>query len=406
MGRGRPRMSPHRHPPHDPPMVEQSPPAGARVVIAGAGMSGIEASLALRDFADGRAAVTIVDPGRRFAIPASATGSAFGIPPSVDLPLGRVVSRTGAALRRSHLVAVDGRRHLALLAGGELLRYDRLIVAVGPRASVTLPLALTFRGHADVEELRGLVGGVVAHAERGGETDLAVVIPEGCGWPLAAYEIALMTREHLVAAGHGGATRVTVITAEPTPLAGFGPLAGAAVVRKLRRMDVEVVPGVDVTRLDWGRIDLSDGTSRSVDRVVALPVMRGPSLAGLPADDAGFVLCGEDGTVAGAPGVHVIGDAGTFPVKRAGIACQQADSVAAAVARDLGMDAEDLPFLPPMPEWVWDGTDGWLLRERRPAETTGEDTRWWPVPKMSGRFLAPFLHELAQMPVPAHVAGA
>ena len=386
-------------------MADPTPPAGARVIIAGAGMAGIETALALREFAGGRANVTMIDPGRRFAIPASATGSAFGIPPSVDIPLPRVVSRTGAALRKAHLVAVDGRRRLAMLAGGELLRYDRLVVAVGPRSRASIPEALTFRGHADVEELRGLVGGVVAHAERGGDTDLVVVIPPGCGWPLAGYEIALMTREHLVAAGHGDTTRVAVVTAETVPLSIFGPLAGGAVVRKLRRMDIDVVTGAEVASLDWGRLTLADGTSRPVDRVIALPVMEGPALSGLPCDEHGFVVCAEDGTVEDAPGVQVIGDAGGFPVKRGGIACQQADSVAASVAREMGIDAEQLPFMPAMPEWVWDGTDGWLLKERTLAEG-GDGTRWWPVPKMSGRFLAPFLHELAQLPVPAHVAGA
>jgi sulfide:quinone oxidoreductase len=391
---------------HHPAMVDASSPAGPRVVIAGAGVAGIEAALALREFTGGRASVTTIDPGQRFAIPASATGSAFGIPPSVDLPLARVVSRAGAALRRSHLVAVDGRRRLAMLAGGELLRYDRLVVAVGPRTRVSIPAALTFRGHADVEELRGLIGGVVAHAERGGDTDLVVVIPTGCGWPLAGYEIALMTREHLVAAGHGDATRVAVVTAESVPLAMFGPLAGGAVVRKLRRMDIEIVTGAEVDALDWGRLTLSDGSTRPVDRVIALPAAQGPALAGLPCDQDGFIICAEDGTVADAPGVHVIGDAGAFPVKRGGIACQQADSVASGIARDLGLEVEELPFMPAMPEWVWDGTDGWLLKERSLAEESGDVTRWWPVPKMSGRFLAPFLHELAQLPVPAHVAGA
>jgi sulfide:quinone oxidoreductase len=386
-------------------MAEASSPAGARVVIAGAGMAGIETALALREFTGGRANVTVIDPGRRFAIHASATGSAFGIPPSVDLPLARVVSRTGAALRKSHLVAVDGGRRLAMLAGGELLRYDHLVVAVGPRTRASIPEALTFRGHDDVEELRGLVGGVVAHAERGGDTDLVVVIPPDCGWPLAGYEIALMTREHLVAAGHGGSTRVAVVTSEAVPLSTFGPLAGGAVVRKLRRMDIEIVTGAEVTSLDWGRLTLADGSTRPVDRVVALPVTEGPALSGLPSDEHGFVICAEEGTVEGAPGIHVIGDAGAFPVKRGGIACQQADSVASAVARDLGIDAEELPFMPAMPEWVWDGTDGWLLNERS-LDEGGDGTRWWPVPKVSGRFLAPFLQELAQMPVPAHVAGA
>jgi len=387
-------------------MVETPPTPHAQVVVAGAGMAGIEAALALREFAGERAAVTVVDPGRRFAIPASATGSAFGIPPAVDVSLTRIVARTGATLRRSHLVAVDARRQLAMLAGGELLRYDDLIVAIGPRLAPGIPEALTFRGHPDVDELRSLVDAVVSHAERGGDTDVVIIIPDGCGWPLAGYEIALMAREHLLAAGHGDLCRVAVVTAEDVPLSCFGPLAGAAAVGKLRRTGIEIATGARVTEFDWGRLVLGDGTTRAADRVVSLPVMRGPALGGLPMDPEGFVRCEPDGTVAGVPGVRVVGDAGTFPVKRGGIACQQADSVAAAIARRLGAGVDALAFMPAMPEWIWDGADGWLSHEREMELERGEDSgAWWPVPKVAGRFLAPFLHEIATTPTPAAGKG-
>ncbi len=370
-----------------------------RIVIAGAGIAGIEAALALRAFADDRAVVTVIDPGRRFAIPATATGSAFGIAPTIDVPLSRVVERTGAALRSSRVVAVDVGRRLAMLAGGELLGFEHLIVAIGARATSHLPEALTFRGHADVGELRGLVDSVTAQADRGGDADLVVVIPARCGWSLAGYEIALMTREHLVAAGHGDACRLAVVTAEDVPLAMFGARAGGAVVRKLRRADVEIVTGSTVSAFDWGRLVMGDGTIRAADRVISLPVMRGPALQGLPMDADGFVRCDPAGGVAGAPGVRVVGDAGTFPVKKGGVACQQADSVAASIARGLGAEVEELPFMPAMPEWVWDSADGWLLRDRGLTPTpNGDATGRWPVPKMTGRFLAPFLHDLSHLP--------
>ncbi len=134
------------------------------IVVAGAGIAGIETALALRAFAGDRAAVTVVDSGRMFAIPATATGTAFGIIPSVDVPLSCVVARTRAALRRSHMVAVDSRRRLAMLAGGELLRFENLVIAVG--APPHLPDALTFRGHPDVDELRSLVEDTETDADR------------------------------------------------------------------------------------------------------------------------------------------------------------------------------------------------------------------------------------------------
>ncbi len=365
-------------------------------------MAGVEAALALREFAGDLADVTVVDPGRRFAIPASAAGSAFGISPPIDVALSRVVARAGASLRRSHLVGVDPGRRLVMLAGGEIIRFDHLIVAVGPRLVPPLPEALAFRGHPDVQELRALIDGVVRHLERGGDAELAIVIPAGCGWPLAGYEIALMAREHLVAGGHGDMCHVAVMTAEDVPLGTFGPLAGGAVAGKLRRTGVEIVTGATVTHFRWGQLEMGDGTTRGADRVVALPVMRGPALCGLPMDAEGFVRCEPDGTLPEAPGVRVVGDAGTFPLKKGGIACQQADSAAASIARALGGDVEELPFMPAMPEWVWDGADGWLAIDGEPLLDGGQDpARWWPVPKVTGRFLAPFLQEIARAPTPA-----
>ena len=295
-----------------------------------------------------------------------------------------------------------------MLAGGELLRYDDLIVAIGPRLEPSIPEALTFRGHRDVDQLRNLVSGVVSHSERGGDADVVVVIPAGCGWPLAGYEIAVMTREQLVAGGHSERCRVTVVTAEEVPLAGFGPGAGAAVAAKLRRTGIEIVAGARTEGFDWGRLRLTDGTMRPADRVICLPVMRGPALDGVPTDAKGFLRCGPDGAVEGAPRVRVVGDAGAFPVKRGGIACQQADSVAASISRRLGADVDDLPFMPAMPEWVWEGADGWLAGGDGPHPDGDVPAPWWPVPKTAGRFLAPFLHELAAVstPLPAQDLSA
>ncbi len=261
-----------------------------RIVVAGGGMAGIETSLALADFTGGYAGVTVVDAARRFAVPATAAGTAFGIAPPVDLPLSQVVARTGATLRPSRLVAVDPRRRLAMLAGGELLVYDHLVIAVGGQRVARIPQALTFRGHIDVEALRGLVEGVVLHAERGGSTDLAVVIPPRCAWPLTGYEIALMAREHVVAVGQGARCEVRVLTAEDVPLAAFGPSAGGSVVQALRRAGVEIVTGAAVTSFDWGQIRSADGRVHPADRVVALPEMRGPAIEGLPSNDDGFIL--------------------------------------------------------------------------------------------------------------------
>ena len=71
-------------------------------------------------------------------------------------------------------MAVDPLRHVAMLAGGELVTYDALVVAVGARAEPQLEEALTFTGHAEIAELRALIDAIAASAARGGRTDLAI----------------------------------------------------------------------------------------------------------------------------------------------------------------------------------------------------------------------------------------
>lgn len=380
----------------------------ARVLVAGAGIAGLEAALALRELAGARAAVEIVDPGRRFRLAATATGRAFGVGAGIDVPLGLLVARTGAALRRGRLVAVDPPRRLAMLAGGELLTYDRLLVAVGARPEPVLPEALTFTGHREAAEVRALVEGIAEAAARGAWTDLAVVVPPGTGWPLAAYEIALIARAHLADRGLAERSRVTVVTAEDTPLAAFGPEAGAEMARALAEAGVGVSAGAVVRDWRWGRLELAGGDALTADRVIALPALRGPAIEGLPSDAHGFVRSAPDGAVPGAPGVWAVGDAGSFPVKQGGIACQQADAAAAAIARELGAAVAPVPFEPVLRGWAWDGGAGHFLRadlrgghDESPGRA-GRDPLWSPVSKVAGRFLGPFLQGLDEVMVDLH----
>jgi sulfide:quinone oxidoreductase len=293
-------------------------------------------------------------------------------------------------------VAVDGRRRIAMLAGGELLPYDHLIVAVGARSEAPLADALTFRGHADAAELRALVDGIAEHAARGARSELAIIVPGRCGWPLTAYEIALMVHEHLASERQAGACRITVLTAEETPLAAFGADVGPTVARTLGRAGVTVRAATSVTRFRWGRLDLADGQAIPADRVVALPSLSGPRIDGLPADAHGFIDCAADGTVAGAPGVRVIGDAGSAEVRQGGLACRQADHAAVAVAHDLGFEVTLPPLAPGLTEADWDPAGRWHDHgDGRDVVTSLP----WPVPRLSGRFLAPFLNEISH-PLP------
>ena len=90
------------------------------------------------------------------------------------------------------------------------------------------------------------------------------------------------------------------------------------------------------------------------------------------------------------------GDATTFPVKQGGLAAQQADAVAEAIAASVGADIDPQPFRPILRGTLLTGGPARYLR----ADISGaagddslisDDALWWPPNKLSGRYLAPYL---------------
>jgi sulfide:quinone oxidoreductase len=71
-----------------------------------------------------------------------------------------------------------------------------------------------------------------------------------------------------------------------------------------------------------------------------MPVLEGPPIAGIPADPHGFIAVGSRGEVRGLTGVYAAGDITTSTIKHGGIAAQQADVVAATIARRAGAEVE------------------------------------------------------------------
>lgn len=372
--------------------------APLRVLIAGGGIAGLEAALALRALGGQAVGATVVDPGRRFTVPGTATARAFGFGTAVDLRLADVVDRAGATLVPGRVAAVDPARHAVLLEGGELLTYDALVVAVGATPVTAVPGALTFRGPQDVEAVRGMVDDVSHRALRGADVEMAIVVPPGCGWPLAAYELALMTREHLAGQGAGDSVAIRVVTSEETPLGLFGPDASAVVQGTLARSRIDVQAGADVRCWSAGCLRLAGGATIRADRAIALPVQRGPAVEGLPADALGFIPSGPDARVPGIDDVWAVGDGTTNPVKQGGVACRQADVAAAQIVAAASGGAAPQGDEDPaaLSAWMWDGRRGRVLPSGAPgpAEGAADPTPAWPVAKVGGRFLAPFLRDM------------
>jgi sulfide:quinone oxidoreductase len=195
---------------------------------------------------------------------------------------------------------------------------------------------------------------------------------------------------------------ITVVTPEPEPLRIFGAAAGAAIRDMLAARGVELVTGARPLAARDGRLMLQGAEPLASDAVVALPALSGPHLYGLPADGDGYLPVDAHGRVAGVDGVYAAGDATTFPIKQGGLATQQADAVAEAIAEDLGVRHGAAPFRPVLRGLLLTGGAPLYLRAElsEPAEAATARTLrgvasgralWWPPGKVAGRYLAPYL---------------
>jgi sulfide:quinone oxidoreductase len=358
------------------------------VLIAGGGVAGVEALLAFAALAPDRVAVELMAPVADFEYRPLSVAEPFEVADVRRLPLAEVAAEHGARYRQDALAEVDPARHVAITSSGAELDYDFLLLAMGARASVALPGALTFRGPEDVEEFAVLLGGL----ERGVAKRVAFAVPHAVRWPLPIYELALMTATHLAARQVPG-VEVAVVTHEREPLDVFGPGAGERVRSLAAAAGVELVTASAPTSVEPGRLVLMSGATVPADRVVALPGLDVPAIPGVPQGPKGFIPTDLFLRVEGLEDVYAAGDAIWYPIKQGGLAAQQADVAAAAIAAAAGEELRPVPFHPVLRGILLGGPKPLHLRSDSGTVSTGQTVEplWWPPGKVAGRYLAPFL---------------
>ena len=375
-------------------------PPAPRVVVAGGGVAALEAILALRALAGRRPAITLLTPDLEFAPPAASVASPFGFGLPVALALRPLAATHGVHVRQGLLAEVDTTRRRVNLVDGDPLEYDHLLIAIGARRRAAVPSALTFRGPGDVDRVEAVLDDLAA-----GRTErLAVVIPSLETWPLPAYELAIMAAVELRSRGLN-APDIALVTPEAQPLDLFGPAAGKAVTDLLDERGVALHTGRTAIDLRDGFLRTADGRTVPADRAIALPGMAGPFVRGLPHDPRGFIPTDTHGRVPGCAEVYAAGDATTFPLRQGGLASQQADAAAEAIAARLGAISHAQPFRPvlrgvlltggaPLYLRAVLGTDEAPVARHVRAEhssSAGQRALWWPPAKVAGRYIAPLL---------------
>jgi sulfide:quinone oxidoreductase len=360
----------------------------AQVVIAGGGVAALEAMIALHDLAGDRVRVTLVAPQPYFVYRPLSVAEPFALGHAAKHSLAELARDFDADLVRATVAEVDVPQRRVVLDDGSTLAYDSLLVAVGATMRPAFPHAITFGTEGAPEALSGLL----ADLEDGYARRVAFVLPTKASWSLPLYELALMTARDVWAAGVDDA-ELTLVTPEDRPLELFGPESSAMVGELLAQERVEFIGSV-TPEVAHGTVIAGD-RRLTVDRVVAMPVPIGPRVAGLPADDAGFIPVDPHARVQGADGVFAAGDATDTPIKQGGLAAQQSVAAAEAIAARHGADIEPEPFRPLLRGMLLTGgRDRWL---RAPAGGTPAATQaslealWWPPAKIATRYLAPVL---------------
>lgn len=235
-----------------------------------------------------------------------------------------------------------------LLAGGERVPFDGLVIATG-----ATPRQLPGTDHLDgVHTLRSLDDCTAIRAAVEAGPRRVVVVGAG----FIGAEVAATCR--------GLGLEVTLVEALPVPLErGVGPVLGQVVADLHREHGVDVHLGVGVLRITGDdRVDqvhLTDGTELDADLVVVgvgvTPNTEWLEGSGLTLDNG--VLCDETGLAA--PGVVAAGDVARWPNPRFGEVMRvehwdNAVEMGAHVARTLLADAAGAAGEPyaPIP-WFW-----------------------------------------------------
>jgi len=358
------------------------------VVVAGAGVAGLETALALNAVAREYVTVELVAPEQEFTYRPLAVAEPFHVGEVRRFPLQRLVDAAGAELRNGSLVGVDADAQQALLADGHPVGYDALVLALGAEPHEAVPGALTFRGPQDTSALTDLLERVTA-----GELQrLVFAIPPTASWPLPLYELAFLAAEYLTEHLTRG-VEVVVVTPEERPLALFGAAASDAIAELLNLRGIHIETATAPRSWANASLLLDHGRELAADAVVALPALKGPPISGIPQDDSGFVATDELGGVIGLTDVYAAGDLTQSPVKQGGLAAQQAESVATAIAADAGAPVRPTPYRPVLRGLLLTGMAPRFLRSEDEASVIGTQPLWWPPAKIVGRYLSPFLAE-------------
>ena len=365
-----------------------------RVVVCGGGIAAVEGLLRLRRLLGTSVNIELVAPNDDLVMRPLAVSQPFAFGSPSRYGLGRIAMDHDAAWVKDTLAWVDRDAQVAHTGGGESLRYDALLIAVGGRQMEAFEHVRTFRD-AEADET---YQGVVQDIEEGYSKSIAFLLPDGPVHPLPLYELALMTAERARSMDIDD-LEMSLVTPEVSPMAIFGRGASDAVADLLERAGITVYSSALAQVPAPGHVVVQpQGIELHPARMIAIPRIAGPGIRGLAGGGAhGFIpidsACRVPGTDAR---VHAAGDAAAYPIKHGGLGAQMADTAAAAIAQLAGADVEVKPFQPIIRGKLLSGGAPLYISARlvgpRGFESEVYDTPPWPPDdKVVAEELGPYL---------------
>jgi len=282
-----------------------------KIVILGAGYAGLEVARSLGRVLGrtGSAHILLVNDKEYHVFTTELHKVAAGTaePADVTASLADLLDETGVELIVDRVEGIDPERRAVELAGGTVLAYDRLVVALGSTTEYWgIPglreRSLSLNGLEGATAIRERVREVVQRAEEAGRQAHIVIGGGGLTGVELAGELAFR-----LAKGH----RITVVELAPNLLVGQPERLSREAERILAQMGVTIRTGVGLNAVDEDTVLLSSGERMDYDVLLWAGGVRGNPIVAkaFPADTRDRAIVDSWMRSEAYPDVYIVGDA-------------------------------------------------------------------------------------------------
>jgi sulfide:quinone oxidoreductase len=323
----------------------------ASTLVLGGGFGGIAAATELERLLGDEHDVVLVDRAERFSMGLRKLWELVGHATIAEGSRSRdLLAAHGIRVVRDEIESIDPSTRSAVV-GGETLRADNLIVALGAVPRPDLVPGLAEHGH-NVWATTGVPAAARALADFDGGRILVLVAGAPYPCPPAPFECAFHLDDHLRARGLRDRTGLAIATIQPILMPNAGPEGSAWMAEKLDARGIGHRAGVKLQHVEAGRV-VAEDDELPFDLLIAVPPHRVPDVV------SASELTGEHGWIpvdratlrTSHANVYAVGDvtliplANKLPLPKAGVTAElEGIRVARAIAAELQGGTEPEPF--------------------------------------------------------------